>query len=199
MSGFEFQLTETKNNHEITRNELTDTQNDLEITRNELTSTQNDLEITRNELTGTQNDLEITRNELTGIQNDLQITRNELTDIQNELTRFQNDHKITKNKLKEIEGALKTGQIVFNFEKDLATYIYPHGKRIGSRKIFTNMKKWLEEKKNTPQGQEANVKWNALKREFSWTSEHERVFFKLLECRIEFAHPSRDRVAAHLG
>ena len=135
--------------------------------------------------------------QLSETKNDLKLTRNELTDTQNQLTRTQNDHKITKNKLKEIEGALKTGQIAFNFEKDLATYIYPHGKRIGSRKIFTNMKKWLEEKKNTPQGQEANVKWNALKREFSWTSEHERVFFKLLESRIEFAHPSRDRVAAY--
>ena len=135
--------------------------------------------------------------QLTETKNCLKTTRNELTDTLNELTRTQNDHEITKNKLKEIEDALKTGQIAFNFEKDLATYIYPHDKKFGSTKIFTNMKRWLEEKKNTPQGQEANGKWNALKKEFSWTSEHERVFFKLLESRKEFAHPSLDRDVAH--
>ena len=130
--------------------------------------------------------------QLTETKNNLEVTRNELVDTINELTRTQNDHEITKKKLKEIEDALKTGQIAFNFEKDLATYIYPHDKRIGSNKIFTNMKRWLEEKKDTPQGEEANQKWQALKTEFSWTSEHERVFFKLLESRKEVAHPSFD-------
>ena len=131
--------------------------------------------------------------QLTEAKNNLEITRNELTDTLNKLTKTQNDHELMKNKLKEIEDALKTGQIAFNFEEDLATYIYPHDKKFGSRKIFTNMKRWLEEKKNTPQGQEANEKWNALKREFSWTSEHERVFFKLLDFRKVYAHPTRDR------
>ena len=134
--------------------------------------------------------------QLTETKNNLKITRNELTDTLNELTRTQNDHEITKNKLKEIEDALKTGQIAFSFEKDLATYIYPNDKKYGSINIFTNMKRWLEKKKNTPQGQEANGKWNALKREFSWSSEHERVFFKLLESRKEYAHPSLDPVVA---
>jgi hypothetical protein len=98
-------------------------------------------------------------------------------------------------KLKEIESVLHTGQIAFDFEKDLATYVYPHDKKFGSRKIFTNMKKWLEEKKHTQQGSEANGKWNALQCAFSWSSEHERVFFKLLESRKQFAHPVVDRDA----
>ncbi|CAB4026227.1 Hypothetical predicted protein [Paramuricea clavata] len=98
-------------------------------------------------------------------------------------------------KLKKIESALYTGQIAFDFEKDLATYVYPHDKKFGSRKIFTNMKKWLEEKKDTLQGSKANEKWNALQSEFLWSSEHERVFFKLLESRKQFAHPIVDRDA----
>ncbi len=100
---------------------------------------------------------------------------------------------VTRNGLKKMENALKTGQIAFDFEKDLATYIYPHDKKFGSRKIFTQMKRWLEEKKDTLQGREANERWDALQKEFSWTEEHERVFFKLLESRKEFAHPVLDR------
>ena len=36
---------------------------------------------------------------------------------------------------------------------------------------------------------------NALQSEFSWSSEHERVFFKLLESRKQFAHLVVDRDA----
>ncbi len=57
------------------------------------------------------------------------------------------------------------------------------------------MKRWLEDKKDTLQGREANERWNALQGEFSWTEEHERVFFKLLESRKEFAHPVLGRDA----
>ena len=112
-----------------------------------------------------------------------------------QLTLTQSKLTVTENKLKEIESILHTGQIAFDFEKDLATYIYPHDKKFGSRKIFTNMKKWLEDKKDTVQGREAKEKWNALKDEFSWSSEHERVFFKLLEFRKKGAHPDVDHDA----
>lgn len=106
-----------------------------------------------------------------------------------------NDQEQTKRKLKELETTLHTGQIAFDFEKDLATYIYPHDKKFGSRKIFTNMKKWLEDKKDTVQGREANDKWDSLKDEFSWSDKHERVFFKLLDSRKKSAHPKVDRDA----
>ena len=112
-----------------------------------------------------------------------------------QLTLTQSKLTATENKLKEIESTLHTGQIAFDFEKDLATYIYPHDKKFGSRKIFTNMKKWLEDKKDTVQGREANEKWDALKDEFSWSSDHERVFFKLLEFRKKGAHPDIDHEA----
>ncbi|CAB4038028.1 Hypothetical predicted protein [Paramuricea clavata] len=145
------------------------------------------------QLVETQNNLEETRNELRRTRNNLVVTQNKLTETQNVLTEIRNDHEETKNKLKAIESALHTGQIAFDFEKDLATYIYPHDKKFGSRKIFTNMKEWLEKKKNTEEGSEANTKWNELQKEFSWSSEHERVFFKLLESRKECAHPQVDR------
>ena len=98
----------------------------------------------------------------------------------------------TQTELGKLKNGLQTGQLSFDFEKDLATYIYLEGKKIGSRKIFTTMKKWLEDKKGTQQGDAANKKWDDLKTEFSWSDEHERVFFQLLKYRRKFAHPVRD-------
>ena len=134
----------------------------------------------------------------------------EITNLKARVVKFeedlrQKDEEITQlkakvegheNKFKEMESSLQTGQIAFEFEKDLAKYIYPGDKKFSSRKIFTNMKKWLEDKKDTDQGRKANERWNALKNEFSWSSEHEEVFFKLLESRRKFAHPSRDQNVA---
>ena len=125
------------------------------------------------------------------IEEDVQGLGTQLTLAQSRL----DDQEQTKTKLKELESTLHIGQLAFDFEKDLATYIYPHDKKFGSRKIFTNMKKWLEDKKDTIQGREANEKWDSLKDEFSWSSEHEEVFFKLLEFRKKSAHPKVDRDA----
>jgi DNA repair exonuclease SbcCD ATPase subunit len=111
-------------------------------------------------------------------------------DFKTKLEESSIDRKKIKDELKELQNSLKTGQIAFDFERDLATYVYPLGKRIGSRKIFTNMKEWLERKKDTPQGKEANEKWDALQKEFSWSEEHEKVFEKLLKFRRPFAHPA---------
>ena len=125
------------------------------------------------------------------LEEDVQGLSTQLTLAQSRL----DDQEQTKTKLKELESALHTGQLAFDFEKDLATYIYPHDKKFGSRKIFTNMKKWLEDKNDTIQGGEANEKWDSLKDEFSWSSEHEEVFFKLLDLRKKCAHPEVDRDA----
>ena len=108
-----------------------------------------------------------------------------IKDLETKLSAVQAD-------LDELKNSLRTGQLSFDFEKDLATYIYPEGKKIGSRKIFSAMKSWLKKKKHTSQGQASNKKWNDLKTQFSWSEKHEQVFFKLLEYRREFAHPVRD-------
>ena len=97
----------------------------------------------------------------------------------------------TQRQLDKLKNSLQTGQLPLDFEKDLATYIYPEGKKFGSRKIFTTMKKWLEDKRGTQLGDAANKKWDDLKKDFSWSDEHEKVFFKLLEYRRQFAHPPR--------
>ena len=98
----------------------------------------------------------------------------------------------TQTELGKLKNSLQTGQLSFHFEKDLATYIYPERKKIGSRKIFTTMKKWLDDKKGTPEGNAANKKWEDLKKEFEWSDKHEEVFFNLLKYRRKYAHPARD-------
>ena len=190
VQGLQNQLEETQNDLDETQNQLTETRI---TTQNELTTTRGELVVIRNELTETRDELVITRNELRETRDKLVITRNELIEKLNVLTETRNDQKRTEYKLKELEITLQTGQIAFNFEKDLATYIYPHDKKFGCRKIFTNMKKWLEDKKGSMQGREANEKWTKLKEEFSWSDEHEKVFFKLLEYRRGCAHPAVDR------
>ncbi len=118
-----------------------------------------------------------------------------IASVEKEKKILQDKNKNLRDKVAEHDirfAGLQTGQIAFDFEKDVATYIYPNGKRIGSHQIFTNMKKWLENKKGTLEGNEANTKWNDLQREFSWSVEHEGVFFKLLKYRREFAHPVVD-------
>lgn len=110
--------------------------------------------------------------------------------LDDEIKELKAEKEETKTRLTHMENYLETGQIAFLFENDLAKYIYPHDKKFGSRRIFTNMKTWLEKKKDTPEGSEANKKWNDLKAEFSWSAEHENVFFKLLESRRRFAHPT---------
>ena len=77
---------------------------------------------------------------------------NELLRKEKQITELNKKVERHETKLKEMESALQTGQIAFQFEKDLAKYIYPHDKKFSSRKIFTNMKKWLEERKTQNKG-----------------------------------------------
>lgn len=139
-------------------------------------------------------DVQEFKHQLTAMQHSLLETKSELTETREDCARKQNDLTNIQNDFLEMKGALQTGQLVYNFEKDLAKYIYPPGQKIGSQKIFTTMKEWLEEMKGTDKGDKANKKWNDLKREFSWSRAHENLCFKLVKSRLIVAHPS-----VHLG
>lgn len=98
----------------------------------------------------------------------------------------------TENELTEMKDTLKRKQLVYDFEEALVIYIYPESCKIPTKNRFTSMKKWLNKNRKTPEGREANKKWKKLKKEFSWSRAHEKVFFKLIRYRIRYAHPNDD-------
>ena len=95
---------------------------------------------------------------------------------------MQNKLDLTQSQLTELmkmKSDLHTGQTAYSFEYDLAYYIYPPGKfSTYDRRIFSNLMKWLRENGDTPEGEEANKRWNDLVDEFGWTNKHEPVFLK---------------------
>ena len=109
-------------------------------------------------------------------------------------TRMENMEKRlkkTENDLLKMTGDLHTGQTAYNFEKHLAAHIYPPGTPITHGQIFTTLMKWLKANKHTREGRDANRKWEKLKEEFGWSNDKQQiaVFFKMLKCREEHAHP----------
>ena len=122
---------------------------------------------------------------------------NQMQAMQRQINETENELALTQSKqieLMEMKSNLHTGQIAYNFERDLASHIYPPGRvrTYRDRHIFSNLMKWLQDNQHTREGREANKKWNALRREFGWDdkSGHELVFFKMLECRRDAAHPN---------
>lgn len=96
-----------------------------------------------------------------------------------------------ENDFWEMKAALHTGQTAYNFEKDLAAYIYPPGTVIRHGRIFTRLMDWLRDNRNTPEGREGNRRWDELKTEFGWSDNtHKAVFFKMLRRRQPYAHPN---------
>jgi hypothetical protein len=100
-----------------------------------------------------------------------------------------------QEEFREMKAALHTGQTAYNFEKDLAAYIYPLGTYVRHGRIFSNLMNWLEANRNTPEGREGNRKWKDLKRQFGWSDyTHRAVFLKMVQCRQPYAHPHAPHV-----
>ena len=113
--------------------------------------------------------------------------------MQEQLNETRNELALTKSKqieLMKMKTDLHIGQTTYNFERDLASYIYPRGAApTYDRQIFTNLMTWLWVNRKTQAGREANKKWTALKTQFGWSYKHRKVFFDMLECRRKAAHP----------
>jgi TolA-binding protein len=105
-------------------------------------------------------------------------TQNQLNDTQNQLTE-------TKDELQEMKSCLHTGQTAYNFEEDLARYIYPPGTPVTYDQKLTTVINWLKENRNTPEGREANRKWEKLKNECGWFGDRQQrdVLLEMRKCR----------------
>jgi hypothetical protein len=115
-------------------------------------------------------------------------------DISERIAHLEQSKQEFKTELMKIKTALHIGQTAYNLEEDLATYIYPPGTARTHDKVFTTLMKWLQEKRDTPEGREGNKKWAQLQLqcEFQWSTRHKDVFFKMLKSRINPAHPEVD-------
>ena len=118
-------------------------------------------------------------------------TEKRIARLEESLHQMQKQLDKTQNDLREMEGNLHTGQTAYNFEKHLAAYIYPPGTPMTHDRIFTTLMKWLKAHKHTREGRNASRKWEELKKEFGWSNDKQQtaVFFKMLKCREEYAHP----------
>jgi hypothetical protein len=84
------------------------------------------------------------------------------------------------DELMKKNGNLEIARITNNFGYGLAAHIYPPHTKVMFDPIFANLMLWLDESKDTPEGREGNRKWRELKKEFIWSDEHEKVFYKML-------------------
>ena len=112
-------------------------------------------------------------------------------EMQEQLNETQEQLNETQSDLLKMKGDLHTGQTAYNFEKHLAAHIYPPGTPVTHGRIFTTLMKWLKANKHTREGRDASRKWGKLKEEFGWSNDRQQiaVFFKMLKCREEYAHP----------
>ena len=109
---------------------------------------------------------------------------------------FETQLAATQSEVTKLKSALHTRQMAYDFENDLAKYIYPATKIYGSRKIFTKMREWLKEEEDTPERREAKAKWEDLKRDCSWLDDYNEVFDDLVKSGIKIAHPKVDSTTA---
>ena len=122
----------------------------------------------------------------TRLENRMEEMRTRLNDTQFQLALTES----RQTELLEMKSDLHTGQTAYNFEYDLACYIYPPGMfSTYDRRIFSNLMKWLRENQDTPEGKEPNKRWNGLVKQFGWTDDHEPIFLKMVKCRKYAAHP----------
>ena len=97
----------------------------------------------------------------------------------------------TQSKMTKLESALHTRQMAYDFENDLAKYIYPPTEKYGSRQIFKKMRRWVNKEEDTPGRSEAKAKWEDLKTKCSWLDEYNEVFDELVKSGIKIAHPAK--------
>ncbi|CAB3981168.1 Hypothetical predicted protein [Paramuricea clavata] len=124
-----------------------------------------------------------TKRRADGMTREAERTVDRIGRLETQMTDMQNEFRETK-------AALHTGQTAYNFEMDLAAYIYPPGTVIRHGRIFTRLMDWLRDNRNTPEGREGIRRWEELKIRFGWSDNtHKSVFFKMLRCRQAYAHP----------
>ena len=113
-----------------------------------------------------------------------------------EETIFHLDEKVErlKKKLKDVTETINTREVACNFERDLATYVYPSGRRFGSERVYDNMIEWLEREDQTPDRIAANERWENLKTTVGWSPMHEEVLSRMKNYSTGHVYPTTENL-----
>ena len=107
---------------------------------------------------------------------------NEIRQLKNEMTSFKLNYR-NGIYLYEVKHSL------YCFEKNLALYLYPRDRIVGTTEIFPRLMNWLELRRNTPQGDIARNKWLQVRGEIEWSQNHEAVLGKLRNLFPDLTQP----------
>ena len=89
---------------------------------------------------------------------------------------------------------INTREVACNFDGDLATHVYPSGRKFGSERVYENMIKWLGREDQTPDRIAANGRWENLKTKVGWSSMHEEVLRKMKNYSTGHVYPTTDNL-----
>ena len=140
--------------------------------------------------------IEILEEKEKGYQQQLVLLEKKIAKLMEDNESFKAQLTATQTELTKFKSALHARQFAYDFENDLAKYIYPATEKYGSRQIFTKMRQWVNKEEDTPERREAKAKWDDLKRDCSWSDEYNEVFDELVKSGNTIAHPEVDSTTA---
>ncbi len=124
--------------------------------------------------------------------NEILENNSELKKDAKKLEKRVEDLECNVGKLMIMKSNLETWHTACDFENLLAKHIYPKDASVTFGPIFANLMLWLDKNKKTSEGQEASKKWDEFKKQVSWSDENEKVFYKMLKCKMAIRHQGVD-------
>ena len=110
-------------------------------------------------------------------------------DLLTKVNRLEREMTSLKEKCRNGVYAYEVKHSLQDFEKNLAQYLYPRNRIIGTTEIYPRLMNWLELRRNTPQGNMARNKWEQVCREIEWSRNHEDVLTKLRNLNPDLTAP----------
>ena len=117
------------------------------------------------------------------------LIRDENQQLKVEFGSLKADHQKICKKLECKETKLALGQVAWILEAEIWKAVLPN-ETMGYTGILRSMNMWLRRNASTPEGQEAQKRWDDLKEKLNWDEEDHKYGLKQLKgIRNEEAHP----------
>ena len=120
------------------------------------------------------------------LENELKKAHKKIKELQDEVNKLKK--KVCE--LQKDKETLEIGQVAFQYEQAVATYVLPKYIQIGDVDVQYRMKAWMKKNEYKKVGKRANWKYSyLLSKRFKWTEKHEVLRRKLKKIRRSAAHP----------